>query len=363
MTYSCINGSSLLWTQRIILPRTFCRYKSITAAIERGRSDGPDRPFRPRSQTGQKDEGDRTVRNRREARFERFGPPRNGASSRFQEDQYSSAKDHVTYDRGSGRTDPRSARPRRPWNDAESGSKAARTRDTADGYSSESRFSQRPDTRGAPRERFGREQSAYARNRPDRASSNSRFSHRSDTRGPPTERLGREQSSVASGVKSSTEVTKKLVRGPETLPYSTAASEFIYGHSSVVAAIKANRRKFYKLYVHSRGASRDGLMSQIRAHKLFAITEEVGDEYMRAMDKASSGRPHNGVILESSPLPVPPITELKPVSVQDESFSVGLGSQSAEDALVNGKQELYTYRSAGWRHPLVLYVDGVVSGH
>jgi 21S rRNA (GM2251-2'-O)-methyltransferase len=47
--------------------------------------------------------------------------------------------------------------------------------------------------------------------------------------------------------------------------------------------------------------------------------------------------------------------------MEDESFSVALDSQSAEDVLVNGKQELYSYKSGGWRHPLILYVDGVVS--
>ncbi|KAF2830730.1 alpha/beta knot [Ophiobolus disseminans] len=124
--------------------------------------------------------------------------------------------------------------------------------------------------------------------------------------------------------------------------------------------MKANRRKLYKLYVHSRGASRDGLLTRIRALKLFPILEEVGDDHLRAMDRASSGRPHNGVVLESSPLPVSPITELKTPSMEDESFSVTLDSQSTEDALVNGKQELYSYRSAGWRHPLILFVDGVL---
>jgi 21S rRNA (GM2251-2'-O)-methyltransferase len=184
-----------------------------------------------------------------------------------------------------------------------------------------------------------------------------RFTHRADSKGARREgeRNGRDESDAPSSDQ------RPFVRGPESLPYTTAASEFIYGHSSVLAAIKANRRKFYKLYVHSRGASRDGLMSRIRAHKLFSITQEVGDEYMRALDKASSGRPHNGVILESSPLPVPPITELKTANVHDESFSVGLDSQSAEDLLVNGKQELFSYKSGGWRHPLILYVDGVVS--
>lgn len=284
------------------------------------------------------------MRARHEARFERFGSPRDSASSRFQEDRprtrtsYPLTKDHVTFDNGRGR-------------------------DGANGRFSEPPFSYRSDTRGAPRERFGREQFANTRNVADGHSSESRFSRRTDTRAAPRERLGGGQSSEVSGTKSRTEVQRKSVQGPESLPYTTAASEFIYGHSSVLAAIKANRRKFYKLYVHSRGASRDGLMSQIRAHRLFPITEEVGDEYLRAMDKASSGRPHNGIILESSPLPVLPIRELKMGSIQDESFSVALGSQSAEDVLVNGKQELYTYRSGGWRYPLVLYVDGVVSGH
>jgi 21S rRNA (GM2251-2'-O)-methyltransferase len=125
--------------------------------------------------------------------------------------------------------------------------------------------------------------------------------------------------------------------------------------------MKAGRRKFYNLYVHSRGANRDGLLARIRALKLFPITNEVGDEYLRAMDKASSGRPHNGVIMETSPLPVPPITELKTASLEDESFTVGIGSQSTEDVAINGTKELYSYKSEGWRHPLILYVDGVVS--
>lgn len=79
----------------------------------------------------------------------------------------------------------------------------------------------------------------------------------------------------------------------DSLPFTTAASEFIYGYSSVLAAIKADRRKFHRLYIHRRGVShpgRDGLIA--RAKRLVAI-EEVGDEYLQAFDKASSGRPHN----------------------------------------------------------------------
>lgn len=47
----------------------------------------------------------------------------------------------------------------------------------------------------------------------------------------------------------------------------------------------------------------------------------------------------------------------------DGHFKVELDKQSAEDTIVNGTQTDYDYKSAGWRHPLLLYVDGVVSPH
>ncbi|PSN73660.1 alpha/beta knot [Corynespora cassiicola Philippines] len=78
------------------------------------------------------------------------------------------------------------------------------------------------------------------------------------------------------------------------------------------------------------------------------------------MDRLSNGRPHNGFILEASPLPVPPITSLRSASKFHEEFGVTVDKQSREDAMVNGTQETYPYKPAGWRHPLVLYVDGVL---
>ncbi|KAF1845478.1 uncharacterized protein K460DRAFT_366356 [Cucurbitaria berberidis CBS 394.84] len=462
MVYSLLIGSTLLRTQRLTLPRTFCRYKSITAAIERGRQGGPDRSSRPRTREAFGDGGDRRVKTRREERFERFGPPRDDndssgspraerpqrdrgervtaprssrfgrvgpprprdtAPSRFRderpqrdrddaprrrrEDHFESAPDRSTgrgrdfggerkpfSDRSSfreprrerfdGRNEPTSRRER------PSGTQDDRTFDRGKSFDKpRNSYSDRALSRGAQREESGDVQKEYRsqrldrpsridddssytprpRDRTDESPREPRFSHRPDSKGARRERTGREQteryyphdsSRSKPDSPSATGSPRSSVQGPESLPYTTAASEFIYGFSSVLAAIKANRRKFYSLYIHSRGASRDGLMARIRAHKLFSITEEVGDEYMRAMDKASSGRPHNGVILESSPLPVPPITELRTASITDESFSVAVDSQSAEDALVNGKQELYSYKSSGWRHPLILYVDGVL---
>lgn len=386
MVHPCLNGSSLLRTQRINLPHTFCRYKSITAAIERGRQGGPERSFKPHPRTRHNDERGGQLKTRREARFERFGPPRDDPPPATEESTQESGRFRRSQS-GSRReksapklTTKKYLEERTPW--ARSGVGRVTKdgdlflpRSERDGQLKErspprgDTGSARNDSRSESRDRFPRKSgfpptySPRNRDTSDGRFSEPRFSHRPDSKGARRERFGREHAGAPRTDKSDSTVQRNVARGPESLPYTTAASEFIYGHSSVLAAIKANRRKFYNIYVHSRGASRDGLMSRIRANKLFSITQEVGDEYMRALDKASSGRPHNGVILESSALPVPPITELKTASIQDESFSLALDSQSAEDMLVNGKQELYTYKSAGWRHPLILYVDGVVSWH
>jgi 21S rRNA (GM2251-2'-O)-methyltransferase len=102
----------------------------------------------------------------------------------------------------------------------------------------------------------------------------------------------------------------------------------------------------------------DALVARAREAKV--KIHHVGDEYLRIMDKASGGRPHNGFILESSPLPKPPITKLAEASRDSASFQVQLDKQSQEDLLVNGKQNEYEYKAAGWRYPLLLYVDGVL---
>ncbi|KAJ4381906.1 hypothetical protein N0V86_003275 [Didymella sp. IMI 355093] len=148
-------------------------------------------------------------------------------------------------------------------------------------------------------------------------------------------------------------------RAPDSLPYTTAASEFIYGYSSVLAAIRAQRRQFYKLYVNSRGLNRDVLLARAKASNLRQITREVGDQYDRAFDKASSGRPHNGFILEASPLPVPPIVELKECVKEEGKFEVVLGPQTKEEVAVNGTRTSYKYKSS-WRFPLILYLDGIL---
>jgi 21S rRNA (GM2251-2'-O)-methyltransferase len=442
-------GSTLLRTQKFQLPQAFRRYKSITAAIERGRQDGPDRPFRPRTQAPPRDGEEGGGKSRAQLRFERFGPSSDGRVYTEKEQQAhrggrSSGGDRDYKPRSSGgdrEFKPRSSRFGRvgPPGDAPSRfteareERPSRDRDAFSGrledrsassrrpsYQSNDRAprgdryerSDRPPRREGQFDRGDRPprregQFDAPRQKPYNGAYNPDYQHvhfdrtntgpktepsgagdeeggaerqerpqrlfnRTDAPTPYASRPGRFQTDkprefsrrpydAPAGGTGSVGTGGMSERGPDSLPYSTAASEFIYGFSSVTAAMRANRRKIYTIYVHSRGASRDHLLTRIRALKLFPLTQEVGDEYLRAMDKASSGRPHNGVVLESSPLPVPPITELKTTSIEDASFTVAVDSQTAEDALVNGKQELYSYKSAGWRHPLILYVDGVVS--
>ncbi|OCL06921.1 alpha/beta knot [Glonium stellatum] len=148
---------------------------------------------------------------------------------------------------------------------------------------------------------------------------------------------------------------------PLSIPYTTAASEFLYGYSVVLAALRAHRRKLYNLYLHSRAARHEGIHAlKERAKATGVQIHSVDDEWLPTMDRLSNGRPHNGCILESSPLPRPPISSLGLPSVEQGIFKVKLDHQSREDRLINGDNMEYKYNSKGWRYPLVLYVDGVL---
>ena len=84
----------------------------------------------------------------------------------------------------------------------------------------------------------------------------------------------------------------------QKLPYTTPASEFLYGTSSVLAALEAGRRKCYKLYISTQlGDSQDrsSLYKSLRrlAASRGAEIFDAKERYERALDHASQGRPHN----------------------------------------------------------------------
>jgi len=88
-----------------------------------------------------------------------------------------------------------------------------------------------------------------------------------------------------------------------SIPYTTPASEFLYGTSVVTSALKSKRRKLYKLYVHESSGHYGGLASQEATDRLaiarkLALTAgvevvPVNSDSLPLMDKMSDGRPHN----------------------------------------------------------------------
>lgn len=83
---------------------------------------------------------------------------------------------------------------------------------------------------------------------------------------------------------------------PMTMPYTTPASEFLYGTSVVSAALRSGRRKLYKLYIYN-GAQREGRNQDEKLEKLArqreVAIEKVQANWLSVMDRMSTGRPHN----------------------------------------------------------------------
>ena len=83
---------------------------------------------------------------------------------------------------------------------------------------------------------------------------------------------------------------------PHSIPYTTAASEFLYGTSAVVAALKSEGRKIYKLYIYEgenreKGQRDDWIRKMALARRITVMT--VAGNWMPLLDKMSGGRPHN----------------------------------------------------------------------
>lgn len=158
-------------------------------------------------------------------------------------------------------------------------------------------------------------------------------------------------------------------RTPLSVTYTTPASEFLYGTSVVEAALRSTRiprRQHYKFYIcageNRENTKKDADMERLARYKQVEVVKMSGDG-LRLMDKMSSGRPHNGYILEASPLPRLPITSMGKVTTKDGQFGfeVGVESQSREEAAVNGTSNFVRIPiPRGGRKPMVLLLDSIV---
>ncbi|KAI1473970.1 hypothetical protein F4774DRAFT_402470 [Daldinia eschscholtzii] len=177
---------------------------------------------------------------------------------------------------------------------------------------------------------------------------------------PPPQRQRREENErPAPRASTSTE------HGPVRIPRTTAASQFLYGYSVVEAALKQTRRKLYKLYIYDgdnrQDASRNIGLERKASQAGIPVTKVKDSAGLRMMEKMSEGRPHNGFVLEASPLPQVPIRSLGSLTEKPtRGFNIELGHQSAEEAQVNGTSNFVEYSLPPNRKPFVLILDGIL---
>lgn len=154
---------------------------------------------------------------------------------------------------------------------------------------------------------------------------------------------------------------------PIRIHHTTAASQFLYGYSVVEAALKTTKRKLYNLYLYS-GPDRQNVSQDTHLEKLanangIPVHRLRDSQGLRMMDKMSDRRPHNGCILESSPIPQLPLKALGPMSEDPArpGFSVELSHQSAEEVAINGNPDFVPFRAPGRdRQPFILLLDGIL---
>ncbi|KAI7347575.1 hypothetical protein KC320_g7151 [Hortaea werneckii] len=151
---------------------------------------------------------------------------------------------------------------------------------------------------------------------------------------------------------------------PLSIPYSTAASEFLYGSNVVLAALRAKRRRIHHLYV-SRGAQDRSSDSAGTIRNILDLARRnqvplEGDASIKLLDKMSGDRPHNGVVLETSKLPAPPTLSLSKPDLKTSIIPLTLDRQSAEDIAVNGAPSALSTSTKGWRYPFVIMLDGIL---
>ena len=152
-----------------------------------------------------------------------------------------------------------------------------------------------------------------------------------------------------------------------TIKYTTAASQFLYGKSVVKAALEQSRRQLYNLYIFGGETRRDAkekdnaAMARLAKLRRVPVTIVPSGE-QRLMDKMSMGRPHNGFVLETSPLPKLPITSLGKLeeTAAQLGFHVELDFQTKEEVAVNGTNTFVPRASDNTPKPLVLLLHEIV---
>lgn len=149
------------------------------------------------------------------------------------------------------------------------------------------------------------------------------------------------------------------------IKYTTAASQFLYGKSVVKAALEQGRRKLYKLFIYggeNRRDSKDNAIITRLAERRGVPITIIPNEDQRLMDKMSMGRPHNGFVLETSPLPRLPVKSLSRLEETPGKlgFHVKLDYQSREEEAINGQDTFIPRKNDHAPKPFVLLLNEIL---
>ncbi|KAK4075384.1 uncharacterized protein Triagg1_4505 [Trichoderma aggressivum f. europaeum] len=149
------------------------------------------------------------------------------------------------------------------------------------------------------------------------------------------------------------------------IKYTTAASQFLYGKSVVKAALEQGRRKLYKLFIYggeNRKDSKDNAVITRLAERRGVPITIIPNEDQRLMDKMSMGRPHNGFVLETSPLPRLPVKSLGRLeeTLGKLGFHVELDHQSKEEEDINGQDAFIPRKNNNAPKPFVLLLNEIL---
>ncbi|KAL0942481.1 SpoU rRNA methylase [Colletotrichum truncatum] len=156
--------------------------------------------------------------------------------------------------------------------------------------------------------------------------------------------------------------TKKSTEFPISIQYTTAASQFLFGRSVVKAALRNSRRKLYNLYIYQGSNKKDTKDDEwivSLAQKKKVKINRIYEADQRLLDKMSKGRPHNGIVLEASPLPQLPLTSLGAESSESNGYTVSVAHQSKEAADINGAEGFIPCKP-GLARPLVLLLNEIL---
>ncbi|KAM3557681.1 hypothetical protein MY1884_004380 [Beauveria asiatica] len=153
---------------------------------------------------------------------------------------------------------------------------------------------------------------------------------------------------------------------PMTIKYTTAASQFLYGRSVVKAALDGGRRRAYTLYVGGGAEDHPDRLYEMQIVQLAmrkgANVILLRREQQRLMDKMSAGRPHNGFVLEASPVQQMPVLALGQVEDSEggQRIRVTPGHQTREDEDINSATPWFARSSSRTPQPLILLLHEIL---